>query len=68
MAFNHEIGIELLENEESVCDADWSFEQTAARADLGGRMLTDETAERGFELATRLCEKWSVLILSHPNC
>ena len=42
MVFDDKVGVELLEDEEGVGDADGAMEETTGRAERGGRVLGDE--------------------------
>ena len=60
MVFDGEVRVELLEDEESVGDADGAVEEAAARWDFGGRQVVDEARKGGFELAAGVCQIMSV--------
>ena len=49
-AFNLEVLVELLEDEEGVRDADGPFVEAASGRYARGRVFIDEASQRGFEL------------------
>ena len=50
LAFDFEVGVELLQDEKGVGDADGAFVEAAAGADVGWRGFGDEAGKGGFEL------------------
>lgn len=57
MAFDNEVRVHLLKDEEDVGDTDGAFGEAAAGADFVGWVVVDESREGGFELAARVC-RW----------